>query len=225
MTMAGKGKELMEELRQVVTGKTLDALLPPLIFAVSNNLWGLSSAVRLALGFSLLLGMRRLLLKQKVSYALGGFLMVAAASGLALVTQNATNYFISSAVTSGTLLAAALVTLLMGKPLAALASHLSRGWPLDWFWRIDVKPAYREVTLFWAVFFALRLSLQVMLLRSGDALRLAWANTLLGWPVTVAVLVISYLYGIWRLHNLGGPGVDEYRKNLPPPWRGQVRGF
>lgn len=223
--MAGKGKELMEELRLVVTGKTLDALLPPLIFAVSNNFWELSTAVLLALGFSLLLGLRRLLLKQKASYAFGGFLMVAAASGLALITQNAANYFVSSAITSGSLLTAALVSLLAGKPLAALASHLSRGWPLDWFWRADVKPAYQEVTLFWVVFFALRLSLQVMLLRSGDALRLAWANTLLGWPVTGTVLIISYLYGIWRLHNLGGPGVDEYKKNLPPPWRGQVRGF
>jgi len=225
MIMTGKGKEILDELRLVVTGKTLDALLPPLVFAIANGFFGLNRAVLVALTLSLALGLRRLLLGQRVTYALGGFLVVGLASGLALITQNASNYFISSAITSGTLMTAALVSLLMGKPLAAWASHLSRGWPLEWFWRADVKPAYREVTLFWAVFFASRLSLQLVLLRSGDALRLAWANTLLGWPVTGSVLVISYIYGIWRLHNLEGPGVDEYRKGSHPPWRGQVRGF
>lgn len=223
--MSGKGKEILEELRLVVSGKTVDALLPPLVFAMTNGPLGLHRAVAAALGLSLLLGIRRLLKRQKVAYALGGFLVVGAASGLALFTRNAASYFLSAALTSGTLLTACLVSLLLDKPLAAWVSHLSRGWPLDWFWRTDVKPAYREVTRFWALFFALRLSLQVLLLRGGDVVRLAWANTLLGWPVTGLVLIISYVYGIWRLHSLGGPGVDEYRKDLPPPWRGQVRGF
>lgn len=223
--MAGKGKEILEELRLVVSGKTMDALLPPLVFAAANGLWGLVPAVAAAMTLSLLIGIRRLLLRQKVSYALGGFLAVALASTLALVTRTAAGYFVSSALTSISLLAAALVSLLLGKPLAAWVSHLSRGWPLDWFWRQDVKPAYREVTWFWTLFFAARLILQMLLLRSGNAFRLAWANTLLGWPVTGLILILSYVYGIWRLHQLGGPGVDEYRKSLPPPWRGQVRGF
>jgi hypothetical protein len=225
MSMAGRGKEILDELRLVVSGKTLDALLPPLVFAVTNGFRGLNRAVLVALTLALLLGLRRLMLRQKASYALGGFLVVGAASGLALITRNASNYFISAALTSGLLLLTALASLIVRKPLAAWVSHLSRGWPLDWFWRTDVKPAYREVTWFWAVFFSMRLGVQVTLLRSGDALRLAWANTLLGWPVTGLVLIISYLYGIWRLHQMGGPGVDEYRKGVKPPWRGQVRGF
>ena len=223
--MAGKGKEILEELRMVVSGKTLDALLPPLVFALANGMLGLYMAVAAALSLALLLGVRRLMLRQKATYALGGFLLVGAASSLALVTRNAANYFLSASLTSSALLASALLSLILNKPMAAWVSHLSRGWPLEWFWRRDVKPAYREVTIFWAMFFALRLSLQIMLLRGGDVLRLAWANTLLGWPVTALVLILSYVYGIWRLHSLGGPGVDEYQKNLPPPWRGQVRGF
>ena len=223
--MAGKGKEILEELRQVVSGKTLDALLPPMVFALVNGMLGLYMAAAAALSLSLLLGLRRLFLRQKATYALGGFLVVGAASGLAVVTRNAASYFVSASLTSGVLLASALLSLILNKPLAAWVSHLSRGWPLAWFWRADVKPAYREVTVFWALFFALRLSLQALLLRGGDVLRLAWANALLGWPVTALVLILSYIYGIWRLHSLGGPGVDEYQKDLPPPWRGQVRGF
>lgn len=118
-----------------------------------------------------------------------------------------------------------LVSLMIGKPVAAWLSHLTRGWPLEWFWRADVKPAYREVTWIWALLIAARLGIQVYLFQRGDAAALAWANTLLGWPVTIAVLVLSYIYGIWRLRSLGGPGVHEFRAGKNPPWEGQTRGF
>jgi hypothetical protein len=39
------------------------------------------------------------------------------------------------------------------------------------------------------------------------------------------VLVASYIYGIWRLRQLGGPGVEEYKEDKKPPWKGQSRGF
>jgi hypothetical protein len=47
----------------------------------------------------------------------------------------------------------------------------------------------------------------------------------LGWPAIIVVLSISYIYGIWRLNNLGGPGVDEFKDNKEPPWDGQKKGF
>lgn len=50
-------------------------------------------------------------------------------------------------------------------------------------------------------------------------------NTLLGAPVTLIILSISYIYGIWRLRKLGGPSVDEFVNNEPKPWKGQTKGF
>jgi hypothetical protein len=120
---------------------------------------------------------------------------------------------------------AALTSLILGKPLAAWASHLTRGWPLDWFWRDDVRPAYSEVTWAWMIFFLLRLGLQLTLYLQGQVSTLAWTESLLGWPVTLIILVSSYIYGIWRLRQLGGPGVDEFIAQTPPPWQGQTRGF
>jgi len=38
-------------------------------------------------------------------------------------------------------------------------------------------------------------------------------------------LVISYVYGLWRLHRLGGPGVDEFVGGVEPPWKAQTKGF
>ena len=218
-------QEIWEELKSVLSGKTIDALLPPILFAVINAIFGLVPAVIAALGLGLVLGILRLIRKQSWGYALGGLLGVALAAGLALVTRSAANYFIPAIISSAVFLLAALVSNIIGKPLAAWASHLTRSWPLEWFWREDVKPAYREVTWLWSVFFALRLAIQIVLYQQGEAGTLAWANTLLGWPVTIVVLVASYIYGIWRLRKLGGPGVDEFEAGEEPPWEGQTRGF
>lgn len=220
-----KLNEIWEEIKSVLSGSTIDAILPPLVFVVVNTSFGLDIAIIAAMSLAVLLGVVRLLRKQAWQYALGGILGVGLAAGLALVTQEAASYFIPAIIGSGLFLVLALVSNLVGKPLAAWLSHLTRGWPLAWFWRMDIKPAYQEVTWMWAVFFALRLALQISLYLQAEAAALAWANTLLGWPVTIAILVISYVYGIWRLRQLGGPGVEEFQEGKEPPWEGQTRGF
>ncbi len=223
--MKDKFQEIWEELKSVLSGSTIDTILPPIAFGVVNAIFGLTAAVGAAVGLALLLGVLRLVRKQPWQYALAGLLAVIIAAGLALLTRNAASYFIPAMISSAALLLMALVSILIGKPLAAWASHLTRGWPLAWFWREDIRPAYTEVTWLWTVFFAIRLLLQVLLFQRGAAGGLAWANTLLGWPVTVLVLVLSYIYGIWRLRKLGGPGVEEFKAGKEPPWQGQTRGF
>jgi hypothetical protein len=126
---------------------------------------------------------------------------------------------------SGLTVLLALVSLLTHRPLAAWTSHLVRRWPRQWYWHARVRPAYSEVTLLWALYFALRLGLQLQLFRSASTGILALVNFILGWPGTAALLVVSYLYGTWRLRTLGGPSVDEFRNNQPPPWKSQRRGF
>ncbi len=223
--MSIKRKEILEELRSVLSGKTLDAILPPMVFVIINALFGVEVAIASAVVLSLLLGLIRLFRKQTWLYALGGLLGVLFASGISYLTRNPANFFIGAIVSSSLVLIVAVVSLIVGKPMAAWVSHLSRGWPLEWFWRKDVKPAYREVTVFWSIFFMMRLVMQIILFERGDATGLGWANLLLGWPVTLIVLITSYIYGIWRLGQLKGPGVDEFNEGKEPPWRGQTRGF
>ena len=209
----------------MVSGKTFDALLPPLVFVLVNSISRLETAAIAAVIFALLIGFLRLLLRQTLSYAFGGLAMVILAAAIAFLTRDAANYFIPAITSSALLLIATLASLLVGKPLTAWASHLTRGWPLNWFWRSDVKPAYIEVTWFWVLILLGRLVIQILLYLAGDAARLAWANILLGWPVTIPILILTYIYGLWRLRRLGGPGVDEFRTGKEPPWEGQKRGF
>lgn len=220
-----KGKEILEELTSVLSGKTLDAIIPPLVFVIVNSIFGLTTAIIVALVLSATFGIYRLVRKQSGLYAVGGSLGILLAGGFAFLAKNATNYFLPGIITNAFVLILTVVTLILDKPLAAYASHLTRGWTLDWFWRNDIKPAYREVTYMWSLFFLIRTIIQVTLYTSDNVDALVWANTIMGLPVTIAILTLSYVYGIWRLRNLKGPGIDEYLQNKTAPFRGQTRGF
>ncbi|MBM3179246.1 MAG: DUF1475 domain-containing protein [Chloroflexi bacterium] len=41
----------------------------------------------------------------------------------------------------------------------------------------------------------------------------------------IALLILSYLCGTWRLVQLRAPSVEEFRNGAPAPWSGQRRGF
>lgn len=223
--MNPKLTEIGQELKSVIASRGLIVLILPLVFTLTNAAFGLTVAAISTLGLGFVVLILKLIRKQPWGYSLAGLFLVLVAIGLTLLTQNAINYFLPALITSALTFLASLVSLVMGKPLAAWASHLTRGWPLTWFWRSDVLPAYREVTLAWAVFFLFRLALQTTLFIKGEIATLAWMETLLGWVVTVAVLVASYVYGTWRLRQLGGPSVDEFLAGTEPPWNGQTRGF
>jgi Protein of unknown function (DUF3159) len=167
----------------------------------------------------------RLVRKQSWLYALSGLFLTLFAAGLAWFTQNAASFFLPDLITSGTLLAAALLSIWLKKPLAAWSSHLTRAWPKEWYWLPNIRPAYTEVTWMWAAFIAARLIAEYLLYQQGNVSLLGLANVLLGWPVTIVVLVMSYLYGIWRLTKLGGPSVEEFLSHQPAPWKGQKKGF
>jgi hypothetical protein len=217
--------EIKEELKMVLSGKTLDAILPPFIYLFVNGNFGLSAAVLVASLTALGFGLYRFTKKQSWVYALGGLIGVSLAGGLALIAKNASNYFIPGIITNALILIIAIVSLILDKPMAAYASHLTRGWKLSWFWLKSIKPAYREVTWIWTLFFLMRTSIQIHLYTQNNITTLVWANTLMGLPITILILILSYLYGIFRLRSLKGPGIDEYLEDKLPPYRGQTKGF
>ena len=220
-----KGKEILEELRLVFKGKTLDTLLPPLVFVFINRMYDLSTALVVALILGGLIFLMRVLRKESLWYALGGFFGVILASSFAFIASNANSYFLPGIIANGLIVLGSIISLLIGKPFAALLSHLTRNWPVEWFKREDVAPAYKEVTIFWALFFFVRVVVETYLFLTSTPEALAWAEIFLGIPVTIALLVITYMYGIWRLNRLNGPGVDEFIEGKEPPYKGQTRGF
>ena len=225
--MINKMNELLQEFRTVFSGRsnTLDTIIPPLLYALVNMLAGPLLAVLSAVVLAAILTVLRLVRKQPWLYAVSGLVLTLLAAGLAWYTQNAASFFLPDLITSGTLLAATLLSIWFKKPLAAWSSHLTRSWPKEWYWLPNIRPAYTEVTWMWAAFIAARLIAEYLLYQQGNVSLLGLANVLLGWPVTIVVLVMSYLYGIWRLTKLGGPSVEEFLSHQPAPWKGQKKGF
>ncbi|CCV66595.1 hypothetical protein BN85315740 [Paracholeplasma brassicae] len=56
-------------------------------------------------------------------------------------------------------------------------------------------------------------------------LNTAIITSVVGYPLLFLILVTSYIYGIYRLRKLKGPGIDEFIQKKEPPFRGQTRGF
>ena len=163
--------------------------------------------------------------KENLFYALGGLGAVLLAAGFALLSGSEEGFFIPGLVSGGLTVVLCFVSVSVRRPLAAFSSHLTRRWPLDWYWHPRVRPAYSEVTLFWGFGFAARLGLEFVLFRQGAVNALGLIRTLLGWPYTILILILSYLYGLWRLGVLAGPSVDEFQAGAKEPWIGQKRGF
>ena len=218
-------REILEELNSVLKGKTLDAILPPLLFVLVQSRTTLINAVIIAIGLSLLIGLYRLFKRQAIAYAFGGLVTVLIASAFALFANNASNYYLPGILSTTFLFIVMLISVLIDKPLAAFVSHLTRGWKLAWFWRKDIKPAYREVTWFWVAMFGLSAGVQWVFYLGSDLNQLVWVTSLFGLPFTIFVLIVTYVYGLWRLKNLGGPGIDEFNQNKQAPYKGQTRGF
>lgn len=224
--MPEKARELLEEFR-AVTGKVglLDTILPPILFLLLNGLAGFTAAMIGALGLSFVIAILRLRRGQSLVYALAGLGSVGLAIALALLLGRSEGFFLPSIVNGGLTVALALVSLLIRKPMVAWTSYLARRWPLDWYWHNQVRPAYSEVTVVWLIYFAAKLFWQVTLFQNNNVDELTLVNTLTGWPATIALLVLSYLYGTWRLAQLRGPSVEEFQNGAPAPWSGQRRGF
>jgi len=222
-----KSRELLDEFRTVFAGRNsfLDAILPPILFLLVNGLAGFQAAMWSALALSVVIAAVRIFRKQSLTYALAGIGSVAAAIGIVWILGKSEGFFLPGLVSGSMTLLLTILSLVIRRPLVAWTSYIARRWPLDWYWHPQVRPAYSETTFAWAVFFAARLFLQYSVYQREDVTLLAVTNFLTGWPFTILLLVLTYLYGTWRLAQLKGPSVEEFKNNIPAPWQGQRRGF
>lgn len=220
-------REIFAELKGVVfeRGGIIDAVLPPILFVAVQALWSFQAAMWVSLAAAVLLGLIRLINGQNVLYALGGAAGVLLAIGLTQLLGGEENFFLPNLMTNALTVLLCVISVAARRPLVAWTSYIARRWPREWYWHPQVRPAYAEVTLFWAVYFLAQFVAQLYFYLNEAEGQLAWLNLVLGWPATILLLVISYLYGTWRLENLEGPSVEEFERGEEPPWQSQRRGF
>ena len=217
--------DIADELKSYKTSKALDALLPTVTFILGSRILSPITAIILAVAVALTISFYRYVKGHQWQFALGGLVGVIIASSGVLLSGQAKGYFLSSILNSLILTFAAFISLISRRPLAMWLSHMSHGWPMDWYQRHDIKPAYTQVTIIWSILLIIRFILQIRLYFDGGLTQLAVLNTLLSTPVTLLVLIGSYIYGLKRLKKLAGPSVTEYKQQQPAPWQSQMKGF
>ncbi len=219
--------DLKGELRELFTGERTigDSFPAPIAFVAANALVGIGWAAVVALVVGIVVAAWRVNRGQQIIYALGGIAAIGFAALLALRSGRAESYFLPGIVGAFAGGVAAVASVVVGRPLAAYSSWFLRRWPLDWYFRNDVRPAYTAVTLVWAVYFLGRGAVQLWLFDRGQPELLAAAKLATSWPLIIPIIVGTYLWGNHRLHTLGGPNIDEHLAGAEPPYTGGQRGF
>lgn len=205
-------RDLLDPVKVVV-----DTVVPTLLFAVLSIVATLGTAAVVALGWSVLAVLVRLLRRQPPTYALGGLGGVAAGVALAVATDDAETYFLPGI--AGNIAVAALFTLsvLLRRPAIAYTSAALYRWPMGWYLHDRVRPAYSEITWLWALYYALKGALQLWLVARDDMALLATVRIVSGWPMLIGLLAVTYAYVTWRLERLDGPDVESWRAQQSEP--------
>jgi hypothetical protein len=220
--------EIREELKSVLAGRgsrLLDSFLPLLIFLVANPVFGVDAALWIAMAIAGLFAIVRIYKKESLAYAFGGFGSVLLAGIFVKLSGSESGFFLPGLISGAITIVLFVVSVAINRPLVAWTSFIARRWPLNWYWHPKVLPAYNEVTILWAVAFSGRLALEFWLYQQQSINALGATRIILGWPFIIILLIGTYLYGLWRLSNLKGPSIEEFKAGAEPPWEGQKRGF
>jgi hypothetical protein len=195
------------------------------VFLVVNALAEVDYALWAALGTAGLFAIFRLFRRESLVYALGGLGGVLLSTVLVRLSGSGTGFFLPGLISGAVTVVVCVVSVAFNRPVVAFTSYITRRWPINWYWHPKVLPAYNEVTIMWAVAFGARLAFEFWLYQREASSALGTTRIILGWPYTIILLIVSYLYGLWRLSQLKGPSIEEFKAGADPPWEGQRRGF
>jgi hypothetical protein len=219
--------DIREEIRSLFVGdRTLgDSFAPPLLFVAVNALWNVRLGAFLAIAAGAVVAIWRIKRGQQVIYAIAGIAAVVLAAFLAVRSGRAEDYFLPGIVSTGGWALGTLLSILVKRPLAAWTSWAYRRWPLRWYWRPDVRPAYSFVSWYWFAYFAVRGGVSLWLYLNEQPAILAVWKTVTSWPTILPLLYFTYRIGVERRNALGGPNIDEFRAGSEPPFAGGQRRF
>ena len=220
-------QDIRDEIADLFVGeRTLgDSVAPPLLFVAANALWGLRTAALIAIVAGLGVALWRIQRGQRTIYALAGIGGVAFSVFLALRSDRAESYFLPGIVTTFLYAGGTFASILVRRPLSGLTGWFYRGWPREWFWRDDVRPAYSHASWYWFWYFAVRGSVSLWLYTIGQVELLALWKTITSWPTILPLFYLSYKAGVAKRDALNGPSVAEHLAGATPPYVGGQRRF
>jgi hypothetical protein len=167
--------------------------LPVLVFVGTSRLLGLSAAVGAALGIATLILLWRLIRRESAQPAVSGLIGVVVCALIAYMVGQSKGYFLLGIWTSLLWAAVFGVSILIRRPVVGYIWSWLHGH--DRGWR-DVRRAvyaFDIATLTWVVVFGARFVVQHLLYQSDRTGWLVVARISMGWPLTAAAALVTYL--------------------------------
>ena len=185
-----------EKILAAMGGKKglLDSGLPALLFLIVFNIdKDIKTASYIALGFSLILTVFRLIKKETIQHAISGVIGVAICAWLSNRTGKAEDFYLPGLWTN------------LGYGTVYMISNLLK-WPIlgviigpligeNFLWRKDParRRVYIKATWLWVALFAIRLVVQYPLYKSGNINALGTARLIMGYPLFILTAWLTWL--------------------------------
>ncbi len=172
----------------------IDSALPVVVFVIANTIGGLDVAIWSAIATGLCIVALRLVRKQSVQQAFGGFFGVAIAAFIAKQTGEAKGYFLLGIW--GSLLYGSLFALsaVIRRPLVGVIWEWVSPSALSWRTSPPLMRVYTVTTLLWAGVSLSRFLVQNQLYDADQTGWLAAARLAMGYPLTLALIAVTFLW-------------------------------
>jgi uncharacterized protein DUF3159 len=172
----------------------VDMTVPGLVFVIaytiSRSTW--TSALT-AGGVALAFAIVRIVRRESLQHALGGFLGVAVAGFVAIKSGKAENFYSVGMLFTGGYAVAYLISILVRWPLIGVVLGPALGENFTWRRNPGRYAAYRKATWVWIAMFVLRVVIQIPIWMTGNVTALGVAKVALGVPPFLVACYITWL--------------------------------
>jgi hypothetical protein len=170
----------------------IDGGVPALVFVTVNAASSLTPAIYAALGAGVLLLVIRLVRREPVQQAVGGFFALAIAAFVASRTHKAEGFFLPGILYQAVLTVAAIISLAIRRPYIGYVMGALDPRYANWRKEPALFRAMNLATVIWGTVFLSRTLVQGALYLAHHPGWLAIVNISMGWPLFAASLAASY---------------------------------
>lgn len=186
----------------------VESSIPITLFIVVNFLgdhfkwWSLQTSLIIAVGAALSMAVYRLTRRESVRHALNGVFGIALGAYIAWKSGDAKDVYLPGMLLTVGYVVGMLVSVVIRRPLVGwLWSVTLDGGTTRWYDNLRLRRAFMWLTVLWAVVYALKLGVQVLIYRDTSADSddlLGIARLALGWPPYALLAALT----VWRARRI-----------------------
>lgn len=193
--------------------------LPVLVFVLVSSIVGLLAAIAAAVGVGALILSWRLIRRESVQPAVSGFFGVAVCALIAFVAGESRGYFLLGIWSSLLWAVVFSLSVLIRRPLVGYLWAWAGGHDGSWRRVRRAVFAFDVATLVWVLVFAARFVVQRLLYEANEPGLLGMTRIAMGWPLTVAAAMVTYLAikAVQRAMGSARPSAPGAAADATPP--------